>query len=73
MKQFRADNRSTVFFNYTKLYQSTDGAHLIEVRPGNKFWIPKAWITKINKKSKRIDVKGYWADEIKLKLKGIVK
>tara|TARA_R100001510_G_C7601990_1_gene168290 strand:+ start:252 stop:473 length:222 start_codon:yes stop_codon:yes gene_type:complete len=73
MRQFRADNRTTVFFNYTKLYNSTAGAHFIEVRPGVKFWIPRAWITNFNRKKKRIEVKGYWADEVKLKLKGAVK
>lgn len=73
MRQFRVNRRSTGFFNYTKLYHSSDKAHLIEVQPGNKFWIPKAWIKKIDKKNRKIHVKEYWIDEIKLKLKGIVK
>tara|TARA_R110000851_G_scaffold75338_1_gene166123 strand:+ start:260 stop:481 length:222 start_codon:yes stop_codon:yes gene_type:complete len=73
MRQFRADARTTVYFNYTKLHRSSDGAHYIEVKPNIKFWIPKVWITKFNRKKKRIEVKGYWEDELKLKLKGIVK
>ena len=72
MRQFRVDTGATSYFNYDKLYRSSDRAHLIEVK-GVKFWIPKVWIIKFNKKKKRIDIKAYWADEMKLKLKGIVK
>ena len=72
MRQFRVDKNITCHFNYTKLYRSSDAAHLIEVRPGVKFWIPKALIFKFDRKKKRIDIKGYWAEEMKLKLKGVV-
>ena len=72
MRQFRADTGATSYFNYDKLYESSAKAHLIEVG-GVKFWIPRAWIKKFNRKNKRIDIKSYWAGEIKLKLKGIVK
>ena len=53
MRQFRADARTTVYFNYTKLHRSSDGAHYIEVKPNIKFWIPKVWITKFNRKKKK--------------------
>ena len=54
MRQFRADNKTEVYFDYRKLYQSTDKAHLIDVNDTIKFWIPRAWITKFSKKKKRI-------------------
>lgn len=72
MRQFRVDKNTTAHFNYTKLHKSSDAAHFIEVRPGVKFWIPKAWIVKFDRKKKRIDIKGYWAQEMELKIKGIV-
>ena len=68
MRQFRGDNRSDDYFDYKQIHKHTQNAHLVEIRSGVRTWIPKAWVKKINYSKKRIFIKGYWVDEVALKL-----
>jgi len=54
-------------FSYKMVVKETDKARLIEIAPEVQIWLPKNWITKLNKTS--FTVKDHFATDIKLKIK----
>jgi hypothetical protein len=64
MRQFRGNH--TERFIIPKIKLETSSAYLFLFKNGNEEWIPKKWITSINKGKNTLHIKEYWAMEMKI-------
>lgn len=56
-----------VKFSFKEIKHTTDKAYLFKIEENILIWVPKSWITKLNKKT--FLVKQHLSGDIKLKIK----